>query len=64
MNKQQILFPMGNKEEETGHTLILPKIIKNVSGFEMQFGMKQPTMNSAMKSKSGLEPVKLNYGKQ
>ena len=63
MNKQQILFPIGKGEEESGHKLVLPKIISNVSGFEMQFGMKQPTMNSAMKSKSGVEPVTLNYGK-
>jgi len=37
MNKQQILFA----KEET-YKVRLPKIIKDVSLFEMQFGFKQP----------------------
>lgn len=41
--KQQILFKKGKHKQSTeSYTLKLPKVIKHVSPFEMQFGFKQP----------------------
>ena len=37
MNKQQILFAKNEK-----YIVKLPKVIKHISPFELQFGMKQP----------------------
>lgn len=39
--KQQILFKT-DKSNDTPYKIKLPKIIKHVSAFEMQFGFKQP----------------------
>jgi len=40
---QQILFKKGKHKQSTERYKIkLPKIIKHVSPFEMQFGFKQP----------------------
>jgi hypothetical protein len=45
MAKQQILFAKDGKNyfsRQQGNEVRLPKIIKDVSLFEMQFGFKQP----------------------
>jgi hypothetical protein len=44
MAKQEILFAKNgnNRSRQESYEVRLPKIIKNVSPFEMQFGMKQP----------------------
>jgi len=64
MSKQTILFPIYGKSECTqgviSHYIKLPKIITNVSTFEMQFGVKQPTLNNS--NSEGLQPQTLNYG--
>ena len=45
MAKQEILFAKNgnNASRQEAYEVRLPKIIKNVSPFEMQFGMKQPS---------------------
>jgi hypothetical protein len=40
--RQKILFKVGSsKLSDTKYTIKLPKIIKHVSPYEMQFGFKQ-----------------------
>jgi len=64
MKNQRILFPIygDNKTDQgvTGHYLKLPKIITNVSAFEMQFGMIQPTLNN--NNSEGIKSRALPYG--
>ena len=64
MKKQKILFPIyGDNETDqgvTGHYLKLPKIITNVSTFEMQFGMRQPTLNN--NHSEGIKSRTIPYG--
>ncbi len=74
--KQTILVPIigENKNPQgqvtsdnsiLGYKVKLPKIIKHVSPFEMQFGMKEPVMSSTAIRKEGLsvraEPYGSNY---
>ena len=60
---QKILFNIYNKEGEVvGREVRLPKIIKNVSAFEMQFGFKQPTVVAHNRTK-GIEEKQLIYEK-
>lgn len=43
MNKQKILFTSAGEHcRDEAYKIKLPKVIQNVSSFEMQFGMKHP----------------------
>jgi len=68
MTKQQILYPIRGKHTgasgiETENSILryevkLPKIISDISTFEMQFGMKAPVLNSS-KQGTGIKTMKL-----
>lgn len=71
--KQTILIPiLGDNKNSKGtvindksllrHEVKLPKIIRHVSTFEMQFGMKEPLIPSASVRKEGLNVRAEPYG--
>jgi hypothetical protein len=74
MAKQQILYPIRGKhtgasgidnensilenQAVIGYKVKLPKIITDISTFEMQFGMKAPVLHSN-KQHTGIESMRL-----
>ena len=73
MKRQTILVPILGDNKNPKGTVIndksllryevkLPKIIRHVSAFEMQFGMKEPIIPSSSVRKEGLSVRTSPYG--